>query len=435
MKTPCNVIRDLLPLYQDGVCSPESRQLVAEHLEECEPCRTEWERMHAPLPTDHPQVEEHTVAKAASTAWKRGQRRAFSKGFVVAVILVIAGCWLVGLWNTLHPPLQQVTGRIVETRVDNSTGNVSYLVCTSQGDTVALLVDENTLVMSHLNEYIDQDLHTGRITSALRISAELGSTKEPIPDQDGEEIPLYTAQLVEINAYQKPESVFLKDDTEVEVWQGDGSVLYALPDGPELLQVNHYVPDDLTMVEPGDSVYIAQEVEEKILAYYQQQDLLYDLTSELEQAYQDYLQWNDSSPFPIHSITQSVQLTAYSPEILYYLTTASCYTEGQPARYIQVSAAFHRSNGEAIAYRDLFTCTPETLIQTLMDAANITDSAQREEMARTFDPEYLCFSKHACMVDCPEGTLSQSSTSHTFHFDYDESILDLMYPWAVPYFQ
>lgn len=155
MKIPCNVIRDLLPLYQDGVCSPESRQLVAEHLEECEPCRTEWERMHAPLPTDHPQVEEHTVAKAASTAWKRGQRRAFSKGFVVAVILVIAGCWLVGLWNTLHPPLQQVTGRIVETRVDNSTGSVSYLVCTSQGDTVALLVDANTLIMSHLNEYID----------------------------------------------------------------------------------------------------------------------------------------------------------------------------------------------------------------------------------------------------------------------------------------
>lgn len=35
MKTPCNVIRDLLPLYQDSVCSPESRQLVAEHLEEC----------------------------------------------------------------------------------------------------------------------------------------------------------------------------------------------------------------------------------------------------------------------------------------------------------------------------------------------------------------------------------------------------------------
>lgn len=435
MKTPCNVIRDLLPLYQDGVCSPESRQLVDEHLEECEPCRTEWERMHAPLPTDHPHVEEHTVAKAASTAWKRGQRRAFSNGFVVAVILVIAACWLVGLWNTLHPPLQQVTGRIVETRVDNSTGSVSYLLCTSQGDTVALLVDANTPVMSHLNAYIDQDIHTGKITSSIRISAELGRAKEPILNQVGEEIPLYTAQMVEINAYQKPESVFLKDGTELEVWQGDGGVLYALPNGPELLQVNHYVPDNLTMVEPGDSVDITQEVEEKILAYYQQQDLLYDFTSELEQAYQDYLQWNDSSPFPIHSITQSVQLTAYSPEILYYLTTASCYTEGQPARYIQVSAAFHRRNGEAIPYRDLFTCTPETLIQTLMDAANITDSAQREKMAHTFDPEYLCFSKHACMVDYPEGTLSQSSTSHTFHFDYDESILDLMYPWAVPYSQ
>ena len=88
MKTPCNVIRDLLPLYQDGVCSPESRQLVAEHLEECETCRAEWERMSAPIPTAHPQVEERTVVAAASSAWKRGRRRAFSKGFVIAAVLV-----------------------------------------------------------------------------------------------------------------------------------------------------------------------------------------------------------------------------------------------------------------------------------------------------------------------------------------------------------
>lgn len=432
MKTPCSVIRDLLPLYQDGVCSPESRQLVEEHLEECETCRAEWERMSAPIPTAHPQVEERTVAQAASSAWKRGRRRAFSKGFFVAAVLVIAVCWLVGLWNMLHPPLQQVTGRIVETRVDNGTGTVSYLVYTSQGDTVELLVDVNTLVISNLSAYTDQDFRDGKITDALYISAELGSPKDSISHQAGEDIPLYTAQLVEMIAYRKPESVFLKDGTEVEVWQGNPSVLYALPGGAELLWENYYLPDLQSLVPPGDLVDIPQDVEEKILAHYQKQGLLYDPKAELEQAYQEYLQWNDSSPFPIRNITQSIRLSAYSSKLLYFLTTASCYTEGQPDWDIQVSAAFHRSSGEAIAYRDLFTCTPETLIQTIMDAAHITDSAQREEMERTFDPEHLCFSKYAIIVDYPEGTLSQPSTSHTFHFDYDESILDLMYPWAVP---
>ena len=38
MKIPCNVIQDLLPLYTDGACSTESRNLVEEHLRECPAC-------------------------------------------------------------------------------------------------------------------------------------------------------------------------------------------------------------------------------------------------------------------------------------------------------------------------------------------------------------------------------------------------------------
>lgn len=39
MKYPCNLIRDLLPLYIDGVCSDESNVCVEEHLKECASCR------------------------------------------------------------------------------------------------------------------------------------------------------------------------------------------------------------------------------------------------------------------------------------------------------------------------------------------------------------------------------------------------------------
>ena len=41
MKTDCNIIRDLLPLYVDDVCSQESRNLVDEHLRECPDCLEE----------------------------------------------------------------------------------------------------------------------------------------------------------------------------------------------------------------------------------------------------------------------------------------------------------------------------------------------------------------------------------------------------------
>ncbi len=38
MKTDCEIIRDLLPLYVDDICSEKSRQMVDEHLKECAEC-------------------------------------------------------------------------------------------------------------------------------------------------------------------------------------------------------------------------------------------------------------------------------------------------------------------------------------------------------------------------------------------------------------
>lgn len=61
----CNVIRDLLPLYFDGLCSDETRAQLEEHIEHCEECRKlkqnlepeqaapfenqEWDKSIAPL--------------------------------------------------------------------------------------------------------------------------------------------------------------------------------------------------------------------------------------------------------------------------------------------------------------------------------------------------------------------------------------------------
>jgi len=40
MNISCEIIRDLLPLYVDDVCSDDSRELVEHHLRDCESCRT-----------------------------------------------------------------------------------------------------------------------------------------------------------------------------------------------------------------------------------------------------------------------------------------------------------------------------------------------------------------------------------------------------------
>lgn len=45
MKINCNIIRDLLPLYADRICSDESRDLVDEHLAECKDCSSLLKQM------------------------------------------------------------------------------------------------------------------------------------------------------------------------------------------------------------------------------------------------------------------------------------------------------------------------------------------------------------------------------------------------------
>lgn len=41
----CNTIRDILPLYVDGVVSDDTRNMVTRHLESCEECRKKYEAM------------------------------------------------------------------------------------------------------------------------------------------------------------------------------------------------------------------------------------------------------------------------------------------------------------------------------------------------------------------------------------------------------
>ena len=66
MKWNCDLIQDLLPLYEEDLCSPGSRQAVEEHLCECKTCR----RLTAPLP-----IAEQVDTAAADRAVKKSMRK------------------------------------------------------------------------------------------------------------------------------------------------------------------------------------------------------------------------------------------------------------------------------------------------------------------------------------------------------------------------
>ena len=119
-KITCDVIRDLLPLYCDGVCSRDSRELVREHLEDCQECRSLLQKMRQEcvLPGEEEQAHE-TVVRDMAVSWKKGLRRSFLKG---ALIMLCACAVLVGGWVALtHLVMVQVPADRVEIAVVSVT--------------------------------------------------------------------------------------------------------------------------------------------------------------------------------------------------------------------------------------------------------------------------------------------------------------------------
>jgi|GEM_PF-4170144 Predicted integral membrane protein len=50
MKIKCDVVKDLMPLYIDDVCTAESKKLLEEHIAECTECNNELKKMKDELP-------------------------------------------------------------------------------------------------------------------------------------------------------------------------------------------------------------------------------------------------------------------------------------------------------------------------------------------------------------------------------------------------
>ncbi len=48
MKYDCEIIRDLLPIYKDGVTNKKSSEIIEEHLKECEACEEYYNALNDP---------------------------------------------------------------------------------------------------------------------------------------------------------------------------------------------------------------------------------------------------------------------------------------------------------------------------------------------------------------------------------------------------
>lgn len=91
----CSVIRDLLPLYEDGVVSEETAQLVREHLKDCPDCREELRKMRTPIsvpPEEDGELWERFEERRVKLRRRKKIRRACI-GVTLAALAVFCLCY------------------------------------------------------------------------------------------------------------------------------------------------------------------------------------------------------------------------------------------------------------------------------------------------------------------------------------------------------
>ena len=88
-KFDCEIIKDLLPLYADNVCSENSRKCVEEHLQECAECSEELRKIKEcpSVPTVDEDLQK--AVKNAGKRIKKGKKKTIIETVALVLILVI----------------------------------------------------------------------------------------------------------------------------------------------------------------------------------------------------------------------------------------------------------------------------------------------------------------------------------------------------------
>jgi len=97
MKLPCEMVRDLLPLYHDGVCSEVSEAMVKEHLEGCANCRQVLKEIDAEIAVPGLEVEKAQPLVSIHVRWNAQKRRMLLKCLAAGagVFVLLAAAWFV----------------------------------------------------------------------------------------------------------------------------------------------------------------------------------------------------------------------------------------------------------------------------------------------------------------------------------------------------
>lgn len=163
----CEVVRDLLPCYIDGLCTEVTKEAVSEHLAGCAECRILAEKMAADEMCGTASAGDNVIvdSEGDEQLMKKIKSKLNKKIKIVAVCLVAVIALAVGFNLLLNVPLQEVA--LADVSVDVHSYAMEDLVYVNEGDG-SYTVSKNTDIATgdedvsvSVNEVDDADMDTG----------------------------------------------------------------------------------------------------------------------------------------------------------------------------------------------------------------------------------------------------------------------------------
>ena len=100
-KINCSLIKDLLPLYIDDLCSNESTEIIKNHLEVCEECNKEYTQLNKEPTLKKVNDNSSELIKGVGNMFKKDKKKAILKTVATFLVLIT----VVGIFAFLKVPL------------------------------------------------------------------------------------------------------------------------------------------------------------------------------------------------------------------------------------------------------------------------------------------------------------------------------------------
>lgn len=326
----------------------------------------------------------------------------------------------------------KLSGKIIETNIDESTGLVSFVVHTDSNKDVGIFLTDETYIFTFVDGFTVDEFKEGSFTD-ITVSVEHAQPQKTLSMANGRKITAYNAKQIDLTGFLTTKTATLSDGTHLSVFNYFNGTAYILPNDIELLREQCPIgPNNVYVAGVESFDDLSPKAQKKVMAFYHEQGLLYDLQAELEKAYAGYLQQEDAATFNSYMISQDIAPTASTESAMYFLTSVHLPIDGNHGYEHRIGTAFNKKTGNYISNWDLFSCSPEEAMQTILDIADITNPDLRKEMENAFVPENIIFFPDNLEVCFQQGTLPSQEHAYLLGLDYDDRLCAILYPWAVP---